>query len=122
MKEPKIWPEIYVEGDFLKRKDLRKVYQTTEDTYNVTFDHPVLGLVTEIYQYIISENLLCLKSCFPHDMQSIEEMSVVTDYYNNHLLEGSNTYLEYSNKNIGWYILSRNVEEIEKPTFKGNAG
>jgi hypothetical protein len=39
----------------------------------------------------------------------------VKDYYNNFLLDGQETYLEYFNEEIGYFILSRNVKETESP-------
>lgn len=120
MKKPKIYPEIYVESKFLRREDIiTKVIRTDVDTYHVTFNHPVLGLVTEIFEILFKKNLICLKCCFPHEMQDEEEMEIVKDYYNNYILEGHETYLEYFNEEVGWYILSRNVEAEEKPEFNG---
>lgn len=121
MKKPTIYPEIYVESKFLRREDIvQKVIRTDEDTCHVTFDHPVLGSVTEIFQILFKKNLICLKCVFPHEMQSEEEMEVVKDYYNNFILEGHETYLEYFNESVGgWYVLSRNVEDEEKEAIRG---
>jgi hypothetical protein len=53
-------------------------------------------------------------------MQNEQEMEVVKDYYNNFILEGHETYLEYFNESIGgWYVLSRNVEDSEKEAIRG---
>jgi len=52
-------------------------------------------------------------------MQNSEEMEIVKDYYNNFILEGHETYLEYRNENLGWYVLSRNVEDDEKEAIRG---
>lgn len=120
MKKPTQWPEIYVSSQFLHRKDIiQKVIRTDEETCHVTYEHPVLGSVTEIFHIMFKKNLICLKCCFPHEMQNQEEMEIVKDYYNNFILEGHETYLEYNNDNIGWYILSRNVEEEEKEAIRG---
>jgi hypothetical protein len=121
MKKPTIYPEIYVESKFLRREDIvQKVIRTDEDTCHVTFDHPVLGTVTEIFQILFKKNLICLKCVFPHEMQTEEEMEVVKDYYNNFILEGHETYLEYFNESVGgWYVLSRNVEDEEKEAIRG---
>jgi hypothetical protein len=120
MREPTQWPEIYVDSKFLRRKDIiEKVVRTDATTCHVTFDHPVLGTVTEIYELISSQGLLCLKCSFPHDMQNSEEMEIVKDYYNNFILEGHDTYLEYNNESLGWYVLSRNVEDEEKEAIRG---
>lgn len=112
MKKPTVYPEIYVESKFLRREDIvQKVIRTDGDTAHVTFEHPVLGTVTEIFEILFKKNLICLKCVFPHEMQTEEEIDVVKDYYNNYILEGHETYLEYFNEQVGgWYILSRNVE------------
>jgi hypothetical protein len=113
MKKGKIWPEIYVERDFLERDDIiNKILRVDLDTFNVNFEHPVLGQVIEIYN-IVNNGLLCLKSVYPVDMQDSpeEEMEIVKDYYNNFILDGQETYLEYYNEEIGYFLLSRNVKE-----------
>lgn len=112
MKKERQWPEIYVETEFLKRDDIiNKVLRVDSTTYNVNFEHPVLGQVIEIYD-IHSRDLLCLKSVYPVDMQEPDEMDIVKDYYNAFLLDGQETYLEYYNAEIGYFLLSRNVKEI----------
>jgi hypothetical protein len=116
MKKERQWPEVFVEIDFLKRKDIiNKILRVDEDTYNVNFEHPVLGQVVEVY-HIASDDLLCLKSVYPIDMQEDQDqIDIVKDYYNNFLLDGQETYLEYFNEEIGYFILSRNVKETESP-------
>lgn len=116
MKKERYWPEIYVDISFLKRKDIiNKVLRVDEVTYNVNFEHPVLGQVVEIYD-ISDQNTLCLKSVYPVDMQDTqEEIEIAKDYYNNHLLDGQETYLEYFNAEIGYFLLSRNVKEVDNP-------
>jgi hypothetical protein len=121
MKKPTIYPEIYVEGKFLHRSDIvTKVIRTDSNVFHVTFDHPVLGVVTEIFEMLFKKNLMCLKCAFPHEMQTEEEIEIVKDYYNNFILEGHETYLEYFNEQVGgWYVLSRNVEDTEKAEING---
>jgi hypothetical protein len=116
MKKERHWPEVFVEIDFLKRKDIiNKVLRVDEETYNVNFEHPVLGQVVEVY-HLVEENLLCLKSVYPIEMQDdLEQIDIVKDYYNNYLLDGQETYLEYFNDEIGYFILSRNVKETDNP-------
>jgi hypothetical protein len=48
-----------------------------------------------------------------------EEIEIVKDYYNNFLLDGHETYLEYFNQEIGYFLLSRNVKEVENPFGTG---
>ena len=44
MRKEKYWPEVFVGIDFLKRTDIiSKILRVDKDTYNVNFDHPVLG-------------------------------------------------------------------------------
>ncbi|MEL0025556.1 MAG: hypothetical protein VW775_00665 [Schleiferiaceae bacterium] len=121
MKKPTQWPEIYVGSSFLQRKDIvQKVIRTDEDTCHVTYEHPVLGTVTEIFAILFKQNLICLKCSFPHDMQDPENIEIAKDYYNGYILEGHDTYLEYFNESLGgWYLLSRNVEDEEKEPIRG---
>lgn len=116
MKKERQWPEVFVEIGFLKRTDIiNKVLRVDSTTYNVNFDHPVLGQVVEIY-HIHDDELLCLKSIYPVEMQDTqEEIDIVKDYYNNFLLDGEQTYLEYFNQEIGYFLLSRNVKEVKDP-------
>ena len=116
MKKERQWPEVFVEIEFLKRTDIiNKVLRVDSTTYNVNFEHPVLGQVVEIYE-IYDKDTLCLKSVYPVDMQDEqEEIDIAKDYYNNFLLDGHETYLEYFNEEIGYFLLSRNVKEVENP-------
>lgn len=116
MKKERQWPEVFVEIGFLKRTDIvNKVLRVDSTTYNVNFEHPVLGQIVEIYE-IYENDLLCLKSVYPVEMQDEqEEIDIVKDYYNNFLLDGHETYLEYFNQEIGYFLLSRNVKEVENP-------
>jgi hypothetical protein len=115
MKKERQWPEVYVDMKFLRRDDIiNKIMRVDEETYNVNFDHPVLGEVVEIYD-ITDKNTLCLKSVYPIEMQDdLEEIEIVKDYYNNMLLDGQETYLEYFNPEVGYFLLSRNVKEVDK--------
>lgn len=115
MKKERQWPEVYVDMKFLRRDDIiNKIMRVDEETYNVNFDHPVLGQVVEIYD-ITDKNTLCLKSVYPIEMQDdLEEIEIVKDYYNNMLLDGQETYLEYFNPEVGYFLLSRNVKEVDK--------
>lgn len=115
MRKERHWPEVYVDSEFLGRDDIiNKVLRVDRETYNVNFEHPVLGQVVEIYQ-IISEDTLCLKSVYPMEMQDDQDqIDIAKDYYNNFLLDGHETYLEYFNEEIGYFLLSRNVRETDK--------
>jgi hypothetical protein len=116
MKKERQWPEVFVEMEFLKRTDIiNKVLRVDSTTYNVNFEHPVLGQIVEIFE-IHDKNTLCLKSVYPVEMQDTqEEIDIVKDYYNNFLLDGHETYLEYLNEEIGYFLLSRNVKEVQNP-------
>lgn len=116
MKKERQWPEVFVEIEFLKRNDIiNKVLRVDSTTYNVNFEHPVLGQIVEIYE-IYDRDTLCLKSVYPVEMQDEEEgIDIAKDYYNNFLLDGHETYLEYFNQEIGYFLLSRNVKEVQNP-------
>jgi hypothetical protein len=116
MKKERQWPEVFVEIEFLKRTDIiNKVLRVDSTTYNVNFEHPVLGQIVEIYE-IYDRDTLCLKSVYPVEMQDeFEGIDIVKDYYNNFLLDGHETYLEYFNQEIGYFLLSRNVKEVQSP-------
>jgi len=103
-----------VDVDFLKRDDIvNKVLRVDRDTYNVNFEHPVLGQVIEVYS-IVSGDTLCLKSVYPVEMQDDhEQIDIAKDYYNNYLLDGQETYLEYYNPEVGYFLLSRNVKSLD---------
>lgn len=112
MRKERHWPEIYVNADFLKRHDIiNKILRVDEYTYNVNFEHPVLGEVVEIYE-VTDKDTLCLKSVYPTELQDDhEQIDIAKDYYNNFLLDGEETYLEYYNDEVGYFLLSRNVKE-----------
>lgn len=105
------YPEVFVELDFLTtRTDIvEAVVKLDETTYKVVMEHPVFGATIEVFELDTDDSTLCLRSIFPSEMQSEEDMEVVKDYYNNFLLEGHNTYMEYFNKEVGYFLLSRNV-------------
>jgi len=113
MKKERQWPEVYVDVGFLKRQDIiNKILRVDEETYNINFEHPVLGQVVEIFE-IIDRNTLCLKSVYPVEMQEEGEgIEICKDYYNNHLLDGQETYLDYYNPEVGYFLLSRNIKEV----------
>lgn len=114
MKKERHWPEVYVDIDFLQRTDLiNKILRVDIDTYNVNFEHPVLGQVVEVY-HISDKKTLCLKSVYPVEMQdSPDEIEIAKDYYN-YLVDGEETYLEYYNPKVGYFLLSRNVKELDR--------
>jgi hypothetical protein len=111
MKPPKRWPEVYVEKEFLStRSDLiHGVIKIDSTTYKVILEHPVFGTSVEIFELDESDDTLCLKSVFPREMQTEQEVEIVKDYYNNFLLDGEETYIEYHNPQVGYYLLSRNI-------------
>jgi len=112
MKPPKRWPEVYVEKEFLTANTqvVLQVSKLDDDTYKLLLEHPVFGKTVEIFELDESDDTLCLKSVFPIEMQdSAEEIEIVKDYLNNYLLEGSETYIEYFNKDLGFFLLSRNI-------------
>jgi hypothetical protein len=111
MKPPKRYPEIFVEKEFLSVRDdiIYQVAKINSDTYRVILEHPVFGKTMEIFEED-GDGDLCLKSVFPMEMQDeIEEIEAVMDYLNNYLLEGEETYLQYHNPDVGYFLLSRNI-------------
>ena len=73
MKKERLWPEVHVDIEFLKREDIiNKILRVDEETFNVNFEHPVLGEVIEVYR-LVSKDLLCLKSVYPVEMQDSSE-------------------------------------------------
>ena len=46
-----------------------------------------------------------------------EQIDIAKDYYNNFLLDGEETYLEYYNPEVGYFLLSRNVKEVRDETL-----
>lgn len=119
MKKIKRFPEIFVERDYLSlRTDIiEEVVKVSPDTYKVTLNHPVFGKTIEMMEEDPNDGTLCLRSVFPSEMQTEEDMEVVKDYLNNHLLEGHDTYLEYFNKELGYFLLSRNIGIYPASTY-----
>lgn len=107
----KHYPEVLVTSDFIDREEIEDI-EEEEDVplLHITYSHPMLGLITETFLYIDEVDYLILKSITPHDCQDFESIQEAKRYYNEYLLGGSETYLEYFNKEIGWYLLTRNDE------------
>jgi hypothetical protein len=120
MKPPKRYQEIFVEREFLTART-EVIYQVTKvnsDTYRVILEHPVFGKTLEIFE-LDRDGDLCLKSVFPTEMQdSIEEIQSVKSYYNDYLLDGSESYLEYHNPEVGYFLLSRNIGVYPTSTYQ----
>jgi len=118
MKQIKRYPEIFVEADYLTTRDdlIRGVIKVRSDTYKVVMDHPVFGMTIEIMELDPGDNTLCLRSIFPTEMQSEEEMEVVKDYYR-YVLDGEDTYIDYYNPEIGYFLLSRNIGMYPASTY-----
>jgi hypothetical protein len=110
MKNPKRYPEIFVEKDWLvSRGDIiKRVVKIDDNTYRVIYTNPVFGDTMEIFE-VDGDGDLCLKSIFTPEMQTEEELESVKDYYNNYILDGEQTYIEYFNKAVGYFLLSRNI-------------
>lgn len=109
MRKERQWTEIVVGIDFLKRDIINSVTKVGPDCLNVNFEHPVLGTIAEIYT--VSPGSLRLRCIYPQEMQEHDHVEIVKDYYNGFLLGGEETYLEYFNKSVGYFLLSRNVRE-----------
>jgi hypothetical protein len=110
MKKSKVYPEVFVTADFLERKEISEgIRHVTPDIINVTFNHEVLGQVTEIFTFLPTGDLR-LHAVYPNECQEEEDFEVAKDYYNNFLLDGEQTYLDYFHPEIGYYLQSRNVE------------
>lgn len=111
MKPPKRYQDIFVTMDFLTTRDdiIRGVVKIDKDTYKVAMEHPVFGTTIEIFEHDPSDDTLCLRSVFPTEMQSEEEIEAVKDYLNNFILKGEQTFIEYYNPQAGYFLLSRNV-------------
>ena len=107
---PKRYPEIFVERNWLTTRPdiIRRVVQVDPETFRVIYEHPVFGEAMEIFE-MDKDGDLCLKSIFTPEMQTEEELDIVKDYYNNYILEGENTYIEYFNPSVGYFLLSRNI-------------
>jgi hypothetical protein len=112
--QKKNWPEVLVSADFLQKRGdiITNVIRPKYNLFSVSMDHPVLGEVVEVYQLIPQHRLLCLKSIYPKDMQDEAELEAAKDYYNRYLLDNADTYIEYFNKEVGYFLLSKNVTQV----------
>jgi hypothetical protein len=119
MKPQKRFPEIFVASDWLTSRDdiIQKVVKIDDDTYRVIMEHPVFGPCMEIFEQD-GDGDLCLKSIFTPEMQSPQEFEIVKDYYNNYILEGEDTYIEYFNPSVGYFLLSRNIGVYPTSAYK----
>ena len=107
--EIKLYPEVMVSDSFLEREEIEDIEEDREfGLLHITYESKTFGYITETFLYDEESGYLILKSITPHDYQSFDEITEVKKYYNDFLLEGSETYLEYFNKEIGWYLLTRN--------------
>lgn len=111
---PKVYPEIFVTSDFLNRPGMnQKITQIGPQILNVTYEHGVLGTITEIFTILPSGNLR-LHAVFPNEFQSAEQFEIVKDYYNNFLLKGEQTYIDYFHEEIGYFLQSRNITTLDQ--------
>ena len=109
MKKASFSPEIHVHPDcFEDNPSVEKIIQMDYGFVHVYLDHPVLGETLEIFQLAADQTHLSLKAIFPTEMQDPEDIELCKDYYNNYILEGSPTYLDYWSEETGWYLLSKN--------------
>lgn len=118
MRKEKIWPEVFVDVDFLKREDIieQVAIRPDSDVYDVIFEHPVFGRTLETFELDEEGEVLMLKFIYPMEIQDDPEVIDITkDYYNNYLLDGEETYIEYFEKSIGYFLLSRNIKEVQNP-------
>jgi hypothetical protein len=114
MKDGRKWPEIFVDINFIHRSDIiNKLLRVDQEIFNINYDHPVLGQVVEVFK-IVDNKTMVLKSVYPVEYQEgIDQIDIVKDYYNNFILDGHETYLEYYNSEVGYFLLSRNVKETQ---------
>jgi hypothetical protein len=112
MRKATLSPEIHVHPDALaSNPSVEKIINMDEGFIHVYLDHPVLGSTLEIFRVATDKKHLSLKAVFPQDMQDPDEIEICKDYYNNYILEGSQTYLDYWSESTGWYLLTKNSEE-----------
>lgn len=108
MKSPTRLPEIHIKLATLEDNPyVEKVVTLDDGYYHVYYDHPVLGETLEIYRNEV-DDFLSLKAIYPSDMQEPEEIEVCKDYYNNYILGGHDTYIDYYRQDTGWYLLTTN--------------
>lgn len=109
MRKVAISPEIHINPAVLDNNPaVEKIINMDEGFVHVYLDHPVLGSTLEIFRESGDGEHLTLVAIFPQDMQDPDEIEIVKDYYNNYILEGSMTYLDYFNEDTGWYLLTKN--------------
>ena len=107
------YPEVHTKNNLLENKNV-KVIHLDNEYVSVKFAHPNLGEVTEVFKKMNNKAQdLALKCIYPGDLQDEDDVYIAKDYYNLHLLDGWETYLEYYNPEDGWYLLSRNFEGDE---------
>ncbi len=107
----KKYPEVIINNSILENPNI-KVINLGDDYLELNFLHPNLGQVVELFKKVNS-NHYSLKMVYPEDLQEDDEIEIAKEYYNLHLLEGWETYLEYFTPNEGWYLMSRNYESEE---------
>lgn len=109
MRSPSFSPEIHISPSVLDDNPyVEKVIKMDEGYVHVYMNHPVLGSTLEVFRESGDGEHLSLAAVFPQDMQDPDNMEIVKDYYNNYILEGSQTYLDYYSVETGWYLLSKN--------------
>lgn len=101
-------PEIHISYQFLEeRKDIiTKIIYLEDGIIDVELEHPVLGSIVEIY--LKTPRYLTLKGVILPEFESLDELEIAQDYYNNYILGGYNTYLTYTHPEYGYYLSSRN--------------
>lgn len=99
-------PEIIVSNTILENTHM-KFTQLDGGFLVAEYEHPNLGEVMETFKKI-NKTSYALKLIYPEDLQDEDEIYMAKEYYNLHLLNGWETYLEYFNPEDGWYLMSRN--------------
>lgn len=109
MRNPSRAPEIHIDISVLEgNPHVKKVVYLDDGYVHVYYDHPVLGDTLEIYANEQGD-FLSLKAIYPNDMQDgEEEIGICKDYYNNYVLGGHDTYIDYYRPDTGWYLLTTN--------------
>lgn len=109
MQKSNFSPEIHVHPNcFEDNPVVEKIIQMDHGYIHIYLNHPVLGDTLEIFRLAPDKEHLSLKAIFPTEMQEAEQIELCKDYYNNYILKGSSTYLDYWNEDTGWYLLSKN--------------
>lgn len=109
MKPAKRYPDIYVESSWLRNRPdvVKNVLMIGPGVYKVLLDHPIFGETIEIFELDESDGTLCLRSSYSPEMQSPDEVAAMLDYYNS--IAGDETFLEYFQKDCGYFLISRNT-------------